>query len=162
MDYTIRTCVEYIKSTYPVQELEEDAAGVLNQLQAKLCKDLDELGHVYAESFKDRVAISVIAMGKLLFEVKGGGHGQAIAKSEVTAAADGILQPLMDLLDGSLSMYAEICDKSVLKRLLKELWKIVMRSLERNIVLPPSQDKAVSRLANPTRVGPKQSKDNRE
>ena len=127
-----------------MQELEEDAAGVLNQLQAKLCKDLDELAHVFAESFKDRVGISVIAMGKLLFEVKGGGHGQAIAKSEVTAAADGILQPLMDLLDGSLSMYAEICDKSVLKRLLKELWKIVMRSLERNIVLPPSQDKAVS------------------
>ena len=117
---------------------------MLNQLQAKLCKDLDELAHVFAESFKDRVGISVIAMGKLLFEVKGGGHGQAIAKSEVTAAADGILQPLMDLLDGSLSMYAEICDKSVLKRLLKELWKIVMRSLERNIVLPPSQDKAVS------------------
>ncbi len=87
-------------------------------------------------SFKRRVDVSVIAMGKLLYEVKGGGGpGQAISKSEVQAAADGILQPLMDLLDGSLSMYAEICDKSVLKRLLKELWKIVMRSLERNIVL---------------------------
>ena len=48
---------------------------MLNQLQAKLCKDLDELAHVFAESFKDRVGISVIAMGKLLFEVKGGGHG---------------------------------------------------------------------------------------
>ena len=45
--------------------------------------------------------MSVMAMGKLLFEVKGGGHGQAIAKSEVQAAADGILQPLMDLLDGN-------------------------------------------------------------
>ena len=40
-----------------------------------------------------------MAMGKLLYEVKGGGHGQAISKSEVQSAADGVLQPLMDLLD---------------------------------------------------------------
>ena len=43
-----------------------------------------------------------MAMGKLLSEVKGGGHGQAISKSEVQNAADGILQPLMDLLDGEM------------------------------------------------------------
>lgn len=41
-----------------------------------------------------------MAMGKLLYEVKGGGHGQATAKSEIQAAADNTLQPLMDLLDG--------------------------------------------------------------
>ena len=40
-------------------------------------------------------------MGKLLMEVKGGGQGQAISKSEVASAADGILGPLMDLLDGT-------------------------------------------------------------
>ena len=44
--------------------------------------------------------VSVIATGKLLWEVKGGGQGQAISKAEVTQAADAILQPLMDLLDG--------------------------------------------------------------
>jgi protein unc-13 len=45
------------------------------------------------------------------------------------------------LLSGSLSMYAENCDKSVLKRLLKQLWRIVMKSLERNVVLPPMSEK---------------------
>lgn len=48
-----------------------------------------------------------MAMGKLLWEVKGGGQGQAISKSEVQAAADGILQPLMDLLDGKLMTKVE-------------------------------------------------------
>ena len=51
-------------------------------------------------SFNRRVEISVVATGKLLWEVKGGGQGQAISKAEVTQAADAILQPLMDLLDG--------------------------------------------------------------
>jgi hypothetical protein len=51
-------------------------------------------------SFNRRVDASVVEMGKLLYEVKGGGQGQAVVKSEVTAAADAILQPLMDLLDG--------------------------------------------------------------
>ena len=47
--------------------------------------------------------VSVIATGKLLWEVKGGGQGQAISKAEVIQAADAILQPLMDLLDGMQS-----------------------------------------------------------
>ena len=47
-------------------------------------------------------------MGKLLYEVKGGGQGQAIAKSEVSAAADAILQPLMDLLDGNFRCLIDV------------------------------------------------------
>ena len=43
-------------------------------------------------------------MGRLLQEVRGGGQGQAISKSEVAAAADGILGPLMDLLDGEIEI----------------------------------------------------------
>ena len=120
-------------------------------------------------SFNQKVDGSVIKMGKHLYEVKGSTQGQGISKAEVQAAADAILQPLMDLLDGnnkriifllknsichyyiilicilkgSLSEFAQICDKSVLKRLLKELWKLVIHSLEKNIVLPSVTDYSV-------------------
>jgi len=123
------------------KELEEDAAGILTQLQSTLTRDLDQLAHKFSESITPKIDFSVRKMSALLQQVKGGGQGQAISKSEVAAAADNILGPLMDLLDGSLSMYAENCDKSVLKRLLKQLWRIVMKSLERNIVLPPIETK---------------------
>ena len=43
-------------------------------------------------------------------------------------------------------MYAENCDKSVLKRILKQLWRIVMKSVERNIVLPPIETKVALML----------------
>ena len=81
--------------------LEEDAASILNQLQSTLNGILDGLARQFADSISPKVNNSVRAMGKLLSDVKGGGQGQAISKSEVAAAADGILGPLMDLLDGN-------------------------------------------------------------
>ena len=84
------------------------------------------------------------------------------------AAAYAFLQPLMDLLfgnskrilfwwkqylllsyipisilKGSISELAQICDNLVLKSLLKELWKLVICSLEKNIVLPSVTDCSV-------------------
>ena len=53
--------------------LEPDAAQPLNELQSRLNVVLDELAHVFAVSFNQRVDQSVVPMGKLLYEVKGGG-----------------------------------------------------------------------------------------
>lgn len=100
-------------------------------------------------SLEPKITVSVREVGDLLSQIKGGGQvslSQPSQRNAVTTEADDSLKPLMDLLDGSLSLYAESCEKAVLKRLLKELWKIVMHTMEKTIVLPPMTDKSVSYL----------------
>ncbi|XP_030566606.1 uncharacterized protein LOC115766762 isoform X4 [Drosophila novamexicana] len=144
----LRVQLEKMFESMGGDKLEEDAANILKELQQNLNSALDDLASQFAISLEPRITQSVRELGDMLLSIKGGGGSltagnQAVQRNAVAVEADDVLRPLMDLLDGSLTLYAQSCEKTVLKRLLKELWKIVMRILEKTIVLPPMTDKTM-------------------
>ncbi|KAF5304318.1 hypothetical protein FQA39_LY09697 [Lamprigera yunnana] len=143
----LRVQLEKMFESMGGEKLEEDAANILKELQQNLNAALDELAMQFALSLEPRITQSVKELGDLLLAIKGTGQpgtlNQPAQRNAVAVEADDVLRPLMDLLDGSLSLYAQSCEKTVLKRLLKELWKIVMRILEKTVVLPPMTDKTM-------------------
>ncbi|XP_053740641.1 uncharacterized protein LOC128770004 isoform X7 [Synchiropus splendidus] len=127
---------ETIKTTE--DKMDGEASDLLNELQVKLNNTLDELSRTFGNSFRTRINECTRQMGSLLCQIKG--PLNANNKNQVEADSDNMLRPLMDFLDGKLTLFATVCERTVLKRVLKELWKIVMSSLEKTIVLPQGND----------------------
>ncbi|UXI17079.1 3-oxoacyl-ACP synthase [Sarcoptes scabiei] len=142
----LRIQLEKLFETMGGEKLEQDTAESLAELQQKLNSDLDELSETFAKSLENTVRQSVQEMGVSLFQLKNLNDIPAKVNeknsTEVSALADQILQPLMDLLDQKLSSYAEYCERTVLKRVLKQLWCIVIIRIRKQIVLPPMPERS--------------------
>ncbi|XP_078809549.1 protein unc-13 homolog B isoform X2 [Oryzias latipes] len=116
-------------------ELDTEAADILNDLQMRLSGVLDSFSTIFAKSFQGRINGCMRQMAELLYQMRGPPN-----RDTAEADADVMLRPLMEFLDGNLSIFADACEKTVLKRILKDLWKTVLCSLEKTIVLPQCND----------------------
>ncbi|XP_018649163.1 putative unc-13 (munc13) [Schistosoma mansoni] len=112
----------------------EDTLSAMNDLQQMLQAVIDDLASQYAEALQVQIVQKIKELSKLLHQCPPN------SKANVETEAEHILHPLMDHYESTLSALADLCEKTVLKRLLKELWKVTMHNLEKQVVLPTVAD----------------------
>ncbi|XP_071844259.1 protein unc-13 homolog B-like isoform X5 [Apostichopus japonicus] len=154
----LRIQLEKLFESMGGEKLDNEAAEILNRLQSSLNEVLDQLSKVFARSFERRLTESIGQLSGLLGEVKGVGNmgSQPSQRSSVQQDADVMLRPLIDVLDGNLTVLAQNCEKTVLKRLLKETWRITISKIEKIVVLPPMNDSSDGQSADNKNLSPKQ------
>ncbi|CAD5123627.1 DgyrCDS11957 [Dimorphilus gyrociliatus] len=113
--------------------LDDSVKASLTNLQQYLNGVIDELAVKFTRTMQGAVEKSIREVGIELEKVKGLKAMRTQAQHEV----DVVLRPLIEVLDSYLSAFTDLCEKTVFKRILKELWRIVVFSLEKTIVLPP-------------------------
>ncbi|CAH8641317.1 unnamed protein product [Schistosoma haematobium] len=138
----LRVQLEKVYENMARESLESNTRDRLSALQGRLNEVVDKLAIQLTDQFEPGVRSHARECGKLLQKCRPSNGsdnttGRGVSKED---EANECLQPLMDHFESILSILANVCDKTVLKRILKQLWRITMCNLEKLVVLPAVTD----------------------
>ncbi|TPP59265.1 hypothetical protein FGIG_00677 [Fasciola gigantica] len=126
----LRVQLEKVYETMARDSLEERTNDRLTALQGRLNEAVDKLVTQLTAQFEDGVRTHVRECGRLLQKCKPAyGNHSANQRANKEDEANDCLQPLMDHFESILSVLANTCDKTVLKRVLKDVTKEPDRGL---------------------------------
>lgn len=138
-------------------ELPDAATDVLRGTQGFLNDSLDKLTVGFVKKYEDTLIESCSKLSVQLRAIRGSGTAVAPkASTTATTESNQVLKPLMDVLGDCLRTCSTAAETSVLKRILKELWKTTITSLESVVVLPTGSDELDARADTTKNLTPKQ------
>eukprot|EP00112_Aurelia_sp_Birch-Aquarium-sp1_P008157 Seg1895.4 transcript_id=Seg1895.4/GoldUCD/mRNA.D3Y31 product="Protein unc-13 B" protein_id=Seg1895.4/GoldUCD/D3Y31 len=136
----VRVQVQKLFESAGPNKLTDETKELFQDLQKYLNLSLDELSAIYAQSLVPKFEECTRKMSKTLIHIKGGINQMSITdKHQLDKEVEDVLNPLMQFMDESFPTFAKYCDKTVLKRLLKELWKLILSTIEKFVILPSAE-----------------------
>ncbi|CAF3971832.1 unnamed protein product [Rotaria sordida] len=122
-------------------QLDDEIKYRLNELQKQLSDVLDELSAVFVKSIEPTIRQTIEEVYKQLQQIKENQMNPGNnSRQQKGVEASLVMKSLLDYLYQRWTFFDNQCEKTVRKRLLKELWKAVISGLEKVIVLPPISD----------------------
>lgn len=129
----LRLQLEKVFASMGGESMAQEAQEVLREEQLSLNSMLDSLCLYFCQGFEVKIKKCMMVMASIL-------HSDiSDPKNDSVEAADKILSPLLAKLDPLLEFFLMICEKTVLKRILKGFWTLVIEQLEKIVILPRKQ-----------------------
>ncbi|XP_047140160.1 protein unc-13 homolog A isoform X1 [Hydra vulgaris] len=135
----LRVQLQKLYESIGPEKMSEKTQSSFKELQQSLSQYLDDLSVLYATSVSEKIQECCKLLNVQLIKIKGVGSNNMsnMEKQLLEKDAEDVMHALFVFMEENFPTYAKYCEKPVLKRLLKELWKMVMNSIEKVIVLPP-------------------------
>eukprot|EP00794_Sanderia_malayensis_P009805 gene9805-10810_t len=132
----VRIQVQNLYETIDSKGLQQTTTDLFKDLQKFLNLSLDEMSSIYAQSLGPDFAKCAKEMCQILVHIKGSFNPLSVKDShQIDLESEEVIDPLRFVFK-NFPKYAKYCDKTVLRKLLKELWKIILNTIQKFVILP--------------------------
>ena len=119
-----------------VEKMTVDTETIFRELQTSLSKHVSEFCEEYGNSLSVMISSSCKKVGLNLLKITNLNTSASNYIDLLEKQASDLMDPILEFLKGNFLPYYRICEPIVLDGLLKVLWKIILKSIREEVLLP--------------------------